>query len=271
MMTKTETYSRQKPTGSALGEDHRRVPRSRSRNRKRKSKTRRFHSPESRMKRSNASGYQSYSNSSGYDSIGYSSDEAHIHERKTSRRRGHSKPVYHQNGRPYELVKPQLESGRSTKKGMHAANKWFSNARFENHKTAVSKVDYPEAHIENGRDTSLTPAPESKGRWSNVMKTWGEAKILGYYVASVSIYAGATAVLASCALATFGSILPFAIPSLAIATIIGGGMLAGGFIGLGAAKNGESLLPARWHWSDILSMTNYWRRLQLPTSVAMGV
>ena len=85
-------------------------------------------------------------------------------------------------------------------------------------------------------------------------------------VASMFLYAGSYAVLASCAVGTIATILPVigiaTIPAWVVVTILGGSVLVGGFTGLHYASNDRPLLPdGRTHWTDIFSMTNYWRRL----------
>ncbi len=84
---------------------------------------------------------------------------------------------------------------------------------------------------------------------------------------SMFLYAGSYAVLASCALGTFATVLPVlgitAFPAAIIAvTLIGAGII-GGATGLyyGTSKNHSILPKERSHWTEILSMTNYWRRL----------
>ncbi|MTI14808.1 hypothetical protein [Sansalvadorimonas verongulae] len=153
--------------------------------------------------------------------------------------------------------------------GAQEANKWFqamAKERYETHKAAATSVDNPESHIKDNQHTPPAFEPRPKSLSEYVITALNVLKTGSYYLASIGIYAGATGVLASCALATFVSILPVAVPPLVFALVIGGGMVAGAFIGLSSAHKGESLLPPKSHWSDMLGMTHLWRRLELPTS-----
>ena len=91
---------------------------------------------------------------------------AHIHQRKTSRRKSRSVLAYQKNGRPYAPAKPRLDPGYCTDEGMIEVNKLLKAAareRYNAQKTTATVVENPQSHIEEGQKIPLSPAPKPKG------------------------------------------------------------------------------------------------------------
>ena len=184
------------------------------------------------------------------DTSGCESGEAPIKCRKASFKKSSFTPVA-----------PVLDDAKETKEGVKEVKEWAFKTRFSELKESASKLTAPKNHMKEGQKFMLATPSKIKSISDFLVAAVHDLKIGGYYLTSMAVYGGATGVLASCTIAMFLSVLPISVPTVVVALIVGGGIIAGACIGFNAANNGESLMPANRHWSEMLGMTNYWKRM----------
>lgn len=222
--------------------------------------------PTHKIRRSSSSGIESdYEMPKGHlvnrqrssDTSGYESAEspAKHHKAPIQRRKTSSKTSH------FTMVKPTLDDAQETKEGVKEVKKLASKTRFEALKEKATKLIDPKNHLKEGQTFMLANFSKIKSLSDFFVAVVHDLKIGGYYLASMTVYGGATGVLASCAMATFLTILPVAAPPVVVGLIVGGAILAGLAIGYGAAREGKSLMPTNSHWFDMLGSTNYMRRM----------
>ena len=195
---------------------------------------------------------QRSSDTSGYESAeaAVKHREAPIQRRKTSSKKSH-----------FTMVKPTLDESQETKDGVKEVKELASKTRFAALTEKATKLINPKTHLKEGQTFMLANFAKFKSLSEFFVAAVHDLKVGGYYLASMTVYGGATGVLASCAMATFLTILPVTAPPVVVGLIVGGAILAGLAIGYGAAKEGKSLMPTNSHWFDMLGSTNYMRRM----------
>ncbi len=135
----------------------------------------------------------------------------------------------------------------------------------------VRKSGGRQAYMEQGKNTDFK-MPDDWGKFlSDRICEYRDnpLKILKT-LASMFLYAGSTAVLASCVLGTFTAVLPLlgigltTFPVWLAVSVVSGAAVLGGGLGLYYGHLGRPLLPERSHWTEVVSMTNLWRRFAMP-------